>query len=88
VQRLFDRFRAGGLAVAGAEETLQCLANGLVDELLISAALEAARPETEPVEAILAPEIADDPRPPGHKSKTDQRRHNLYRRGAFLRWRI
>ena len=41
------------------DATLEALANGQVDELLISVAIEAARPEQEPVEAILAPEIPD-----------------------------
>ncbi len=71
VSRLFERYRARGLAVAGVQETLEALANGQVDELLISASLEAARPEQEPVDAILAPEIpdpsggteSDEPRP-------------------------
>ncbi len=40
VRRLFELYRAGGLAVAGREETLRMLENGQVDELLISAALE------------------------------------------------
>jgi peptide subunit release factor 1 (eRF1) len=71
VQRLFEYYRAGGLAVTGSQETLEALANGQVDELLISAALERTHAEEEPVEAILAPEIpdpagsteTDDPRP-------------------------
>lgn len=40
VQRLFELYRAGGLAVAGIKETLQMLENGQAEELLISAALE------------------------------------------------
>jgi peptide subunit release factor 1 (eRF1) len=40
VQRLFELYRAGGLAVAGRKETLRMLENGQVDELLISASLE------------------------------------------------
>jgi peptide subunit release factor 1 (eRF1) len=59
VKRLFDYYRAGGLAVAGPEKTLEALANGQVDELLISASLERTHAEEEPVEAILAPEIPD-----------------------------
>ena len=43
----------------GPDATLEALANGQVDELLISVAIEAARPAQEPVEAILAPEIPD-----------------------------
>jgi peptide subunit release factor 1 (eRF1) len=71
VRRLFEYYRAGGLAIAGPQETLEALANGQVDELLISASLERTHTEEEPVDAILAPEIpdaegstaTDDPRP-------------------------
>lgn len=59
VKRLFEQYRAGGLAVAGPRETLEALANGQVDELLISTALEREHPAEEPVDAILAPEIPD-----------------------------
>ena len=59
VARLFEYYRAGGLAVTGPEKTLEALANGQVDELLISASLERTHAEEEPVEAILAPEIPD-----------------------------
>jgi peptide subunit release factor 1 (eRF1) len=37
VERVLSDYRAGGLAVAGSEETLQALTNGQVDELLLSA---------------------------------------------------
>jgi peptide chain release factor subunit 1 len=40
VQRLFDEYRAGGLGVVGARDTLNALTMGQVDELLISASLE------------------------------------------------
>ncbi len=59
VERLYQQYRARGLAVLGPDATLEALANGQVDELLISVAIEAARPAQEPVEAILAPEIPD-----------------------------
>jgi peptide subunit release factor 1 (eRF1) len=59
VDRLMQQYRARGLAVVGFEETLEALANGQVDELLISGALEASHPQLEEVEAILAPEIPD-----------------------------
>jgi peptide subunit release factor 1 (eRF1) len=42
VKRLFDLYRAGGLAVAGVKETLKMLENGQVEELLIGASLETA----------------------------------------------
>jgi peptide subunit release factor 1 (eRF1) len=59
VQRLFEYYRAGGLAITGPQETLEALANGQVDELLISASLERTHADEEPVDAILAPEIPD-----------------------------
>lgn len=58
-QRLLELYRGRGLAAAGPEETLEALANGQVDELLISASLEQARPEQEAVDAVIAPEIPD-----------------------------
>ena len=59
VDRLMQQYRARGLAVAGLEETLEALANGQVDELLISGALEESHPLPEEVRAILAPELPD-----------------------------
>lgn len=59
VATLFEQFRAGGLAVVGPRDTLEALANGQVDELLISAGMEQNHKEEEPVEAVLAPEIPD-----------------------------
>lgn len=59
VERLFREFRARGLAVLGIQDTLEALANGQVDEMLISAALEQSEPEEKRVDAILAPEIPD-----------------------------
>lgn len=59
VQRLLDEARGRGLAVVGIDDTLQALANGQVDELLISASLEQEHPGEQRIEAILAPEIPD-----------------------------
>jgi len=59
VDRLMQQYRARGLAVVGLQETLEALANGQVEELLISGALEEAHPQPEEVQAILAPEIPD-----------------------------
>jgi peptide subunit release factor 1 (eRF1) len=59
VERLIQQYRARGLAVVGPDATLEALANGQVDELLISASLEVTHAEEQPVEAILAPEIPD-----------------------------
>jgi peptide subunit release factor 1 (eRF1) len=59
VDRLMQQYRACGLAVVGPEDTLEALANGQVEELLISGALEESHLQPEEVEAILAPEIPD-----------------------------
>lgn len=59
VDRLLQQYRAGGLAIVGLRDTLEALANGQVEELLISSALEQRHPELEQVDAILAPEIPD-----------------------------
>jgi len=59
VDRLLQQYRARGLAVVGVQETLEALANGQVEELLISGTLEESHPQTEEVQAILAPEIPD-----------------------------
>ena len=59
VDRLMQQYRARGLAVAGPQETLEALANGQVEELLVSGALEETHPQPEEVQAILAPELPD-----------------------------
>jgi peptide subunit release factor 1 (eRF1) len=59
VERLLSAFRARGLAVVGPDDTLEALANGQVEELLVSASLEQMHPKEEKVEAVLAPEIPD-----------------------------
>ena len=59
VERLMQQYRGRGLAVAGPQETLEALAKGQVEELLISGTLEETHPLPEEVEAILAPEIPD-----------------------------
>ena len=59
VDRLMQQYRARGLAVVGLQETLEALANGQVDELLVSGALEESHPLPEEVRAILAPELPD-----------------------------
>jgi peptide subunit release factor 1 (eRF1) len=47
VDRLMRQYRGRGLAVAGPEETLEALANGQVDELLISGGLDEGHPQPE-----------------------------------------
>lgn len=59
VDRLMHQYRARGLAVLGLHETLEALANGQVDELLISGSLDESHPLPEEVEAIFAQEIPD-----------------------------
>jgi peptide subunit release factor 1 (eRF1) len=59
VDRLMQQYRARGLAVVGPQETLEALANGQVEELLISGGIEGTHPQPEEVQAILAPEIPD-----------------------------
>ena len=59
VERLMRQYRGRGLAVAGPLETLEALARGQVEELLISGGLEKGHPRPEEVQAILAPEIPD-----------------------------
>src|SRR5664279_1325086 len=59
VDRLMQQYRARGLAVVGPQETLEALANGQVEELLVSGALDESHPLPEEVSAILAPEIPD-----------------------------
>jgi peptide subunit release factor 1 (eRF1) len=59
VDRLMQQYRARGLAVVGPQETLEALANGQVEELLISGGLEETHLQPEEVQAILAPEIPD-----------------------------
>ena len=59
VERLLRAYRGRGLAVVGHQETLEALANGQVDELLLSASLEQSHADEQPIEAILAPEIPD-----------------------------
>jgi peptide subunit release factor 1 (eRF1) len=58
-ERLFREYRARGLACVGPQDTLEALANGQVDELLISGGLEQSHGETMPIDAVLAPEVPD-----------------------------
>ena len=56
---LLREYRGRGLAIIGPEAVLEALANGQVDELLISAALERTHGEEQQIDAILAPEVPD-----------------------------
>src|ERR1035438_2870957 len=57
VERLMQQYRGRGLAVAGPQETLEALAKGQVEELLISGGLEESHSQPEEVPAIPAAEI-------------------------------
>lgn len=59
VARLLEQYRCRGLAVVGAQSTLEALTNGQVDELLISSAFEQEHPEERHIDAVIAPEIPD-----------------------------
>jgi peptide subunit release factor 1 (eRF1) len=59
VDRLMQQYRARGLAVAGLEETLEALAKGQVEELLITGALDQGHPQLEQARAILMSESPD-----------------------------
>ena len=66
VGRLLDAFRSGGLAVVGVPDTLAALANGQVDELVLSATVENFQAE-EAGDALLkarAPEGESNSNPP------------------------
>ena len=52
---LLDEYRASGLAVMGVHDTLAALANGLVDELFLSASLEEVHDDEEEVGRTLVP---------------------------------
>jgi peptide subunit release factor 1 (eRF1) len=74
VNRLMHQYRARGLAVVGLHETLEALANGQVEELLISGLLEENHPKLKEVQAILAPEI---PMQRGERKSEEPRQSSL-----------
>ncbi len=58
VDRVMQQYRARGLAVVGPEETLEALAGGQVEELLISGPLlEESHPQPEAAQAIVVTEV-------------------------------
>jgi peptide subunit release factor 1 (eRF1) len=58
VRRLLDEYRAGGLAVVGARDTLTALYQGQVDELLLSASTREIICNEEELDATLADGIS------------------------------
>ena len=59
VRQLFDDYRAGGLAVVGSTETLEALAMGQVEELLISARHQDVEGDREDVAILSEGEVAE-----------------------------
>ncbi len=55
------QYRARGLAVVGLQETLEALANGQVEKLLISGTLDKSHPLPEHVEESEEPRQASLP---------------------------
>jgi peptide chain release factor subunit 1 len=59
VKQLFDDYRAGGLAVVGSTDTLEALAMGQVEELLISARHQDVEGDREDVAILTEGEVAE-----------------------------
>jgi peptide subunit release factor 1 (eRF1) len=95
-----QQYRAHGLAVIGPQETLETLANGQVDELLISGPLEEAVAEIpdsegetgseEPRQVSLSDQLMTKARHTGATVtfiEDAQLLESVGGVGAFLRWR-
>ena len=65
VERLLDEYRAGGLAVVGSRDTLEALAMGQVEELIIAARQQDIEGDREDV-AILSDTEVTEPFVAGH----------------------
>jgi peptide subunit release factor 1 (eRF1) len=59
VRRLFDAYRAGGLAVVGSQDTLEALSMGQVDELLITASQQHIEGDREDVAILSDNEVVE-----------------------------
>jgi peptide chain release factor subunit 1 len=59
VARLFDEYRAGGLAVVGSTDTLEALAMGQVEELVISASQQKVEGDREDVAILSDAEVVE-----------------------------
>ncbi|HEV3469888.1 MAG TPA: Vms1/Ankzf1 family peptidyl-tRNA hydrolase [Pyrinomonadaceae bacterium] len=62
VERLLDEWRAGGLAVVGSQDTLEALAMGQVEELVVAARQQHIEGDAEDV-AILSDTLEEVPEP-------------------------
>ena len=60
VERLMNEYHAGGLAVAGAHDTLAALSHGQVDELYLSATLDEVHTGAEEVGKGLVTHLPDE----------------------------
>ena len=59
VERLLDEYRAGGLAVVGSQDTLEALAMGQVEELIVAARQQHIEGDREDVAILSENEVAD-----------------------------
>ncbi|HEU4597114.1 MAG TPA: Vms1/Ankzf1 family peptidyl-tRNA hydrolase [Pyrinomonadaceae bacterium] len=57
VQRLFDAYRSGGLAVVGSQDTLEALSMGQVEELLITASQQHVEGDKDDVAILSTSEV-------------------------------
>ena len=56
VRYMLDQYRAGGLAVVGAQDTLEALSMGMVEELIVTARQQHIEGDKDDV-AILSTEV-------------------------------
>ena len=59
VQRLFDEYRAGGLAVVGSQDTLEALSMGQVEELIITARQQNIEGDRDDVAILSDAEVVE-----------------------------
>ena len=59
VERLLNEYRAGGLGVVGATDTLEALSMGQVDELYLTAAMREVKGDREDVQILSDAEVVE-----------------------------
>jgi peptide chain release factor subunit 1 len=59
VRRLFDEYRAGGLAVVGSQDTLEALSMGQVEELIVTASQQNIEGDREDVAILSDNEVVE-----------------------------